>query len=58
MILLVSAPAPITETPLDLAKKCNLAECTLPYCYCSKDGTIIPGGLDASDVRKTHFGDT
>lgn len=44
------APAPITETPIDLAKKCDSAECQLPYCYCSKDGTNIPGGLEPEDV--------
>lgn len=45
------APAPVTEPPTDLAKKCDPAECELPYCFCSKDGTIIPGGLDPDDVR-------
>lgn len=48
------APAPITEAPIDLAKKCDPAECVLPYCFCSKDGTIIPGGLQAEDVSR-HF---
>lgn len=48
------APAPITEAPTDLAKKCDPAECALPYCFCSKDGTIIPGGLEAEDVSR-HF---
>ncbi|KOB67393.1 Chitin deacetylase 4 [Operophtera brumata] len=33
-------PAPITETPLDLATKCDTAECQLPYCFCSKDESI------------------
>lgn len=46
------APAPITEAPIDLAKKCDPAECALPYCFCSKDGTIIPGGLDSQDVSR------
>lgn len=48
------APAPITEAPTDLAKKCDPAECALPYCFCSKDGTTIPGGLEAEDVSR-HF---
>lgn len=47
-----TAPAPITETPIDLAQKCDPAECVLPYCFCSKDGTIIPGGLQAEDVSR------
>lgn len=50
LLFIPKAPAPITETPLDLAKKCDPAECQLPYCYCSKDGTNIPGGLEPEDV--------
>lgn len=46
------APAPITEPPVDLAKRCDPANCELPYCFCSKDGTLIPGGLDAEDVKR------
>lgn len=44
------AIAPITETPLDLAQRCDLSECQLPYCFCSKDGTNIPKDLSAEDV--------
>lgn len=44
---IASTPAPVTETPVDLALKCDLAECQLPYCFCSKDGTVIPGNLEA-----------
>lgn len=46
------APAPITEAPIDLAQKCDRAACQLPYCFCSKDGTIIPGGLEAENVSR------
>lgn len=46
----ISAIAPITETPLDLAQRCDTGECLLPYCYCSKDGTNIPKDLPAEDV--------
>lgn len=49
-LLLFLAPAPVTETPIDLAEKCDSAECVLPYCFCSKDGTVIPGGLEPADV--------
>nr|XP_037870242.1 chitin deacetylase 1-like isoform X2 [Bombyx mori] len=45
-----TTPAPITEVPLDLATKCEPAECQLPYCFCSKDGTLIPGGLDPAET--------
>lgn len=48
---LILAPAPVTEPPTDLAVRCDTAECQLPYCFCSKDGTLIPGGLDPEDVR-------
>jgi len=40
--------APSTEAPLDLAVKCDPANCELPHCYCSKDGTLIPHRLDPS----------
>lgn len=49
----ILAPPPVTDPPLDLAKKCDYSECQLPYCFCSKDGTIIPGGLEAEDVSRT-----
>lgn len=44
------AASPITEAPIDLALPCDLSECDLPYCYCSKDGTNIPKDLNAEDV--------
>ncbi|GAB6024666.1 putative inactive cytidine deaminase 4 [Chamberlinius hualienensis] len=40
-------------TPLDenlVAKKCDPAVCKLPDCYCSVDGTQIPGGLNPEQV--------
>ncbi|KOB68649.1 Chitin deacetylase 4, partial [Operophtera brumata] len=52
----LSAPAPITETPLDLATKCDTAECQLPYCFCSKD--VFNGKLknpNGCAVRGTFF---
>lgn len=49
-VLTFVAPAPITEPPIDLAKRCDPGNCELPYCFCSKDGTLIPGGLEAEDV--------
>ena len=51
-IFLITAPAPVTDAPLDLAKKCDPSKCELPYCFCSKDGTSIPGGLERDDVSK------
>lgn len=49
---LATAPAPITEASLDKAVKCDTAACALPYCFCSKDGTRIPGDLEPSQVKK------
>ncbi|CAO1383423.1 unnamed protein product [Diamesa tonsa] len=47
---LASTVAPVTDAPLDLAQKCDPAECVLPYCYCSKDGTSIPKDLSAEEI--------
>ena len=47
---LPTTPAPITETPVDLALKCDTAKCQLPYCFCSRDGTLIPGGLEPAET--------
>jgi len=32
------------------APKCNLAECVLPDCFCSGDGTQVPGEMEISQV--------
>ncbi|KAL0267516.1 UNVERIFIED_CONTAM: hypothetical protein PYX00_009768 [Menopon gallinae] len=45
-----TTPAPSTEAPVDLAVKCDTSQCALPYCFCSKDGTLIPGNLDPEDT--------
>lgn len=42
--------APVTDAPLDLALKCDQSTCELPYCFCSKDGTQIPKGLNAEEI--------
>lgn len=42
-----------TERPKpdpDTAPKCDPVLCQLPECYCSPDGTLIPGGLEPKDV--------
>lgn len=31
-------------------EKCNPKTCKLPDCFCSHDGTLIPGGLEPRDV--------
>ncbi|CAL8079007.1 unnamed protein product [Orchesella dallaii] len=43
---IATTPGPVTDPPVDLAVKCESNNCALPHCYCSKDGTIIPGRLD------------
>ena len=51
IFLLVSTPAPATTTPApDTADKCDEDQCDLPWCYCSKHGTKIPGDLDVEDT--------
>lgn len=41
-----STPAPpTTPPPKNQAKKCNEEDCELPWCFCSKNGTVIPGNL-------------
>ena len=30
--------------------ECQPANCTLPYCFCSADGTAIPYGFDPKTV--------
>lgn len=32
------------------AESCNLQTCVLPDCFCSKDGTLIPGNLEVNQV--------
>jgi len=45
-----TTPAPITTPPPDKADKCDPEQCKLPFCYCSSDGTQIPGGLNKDDI--------
>jgi len=46
-----STPAPPTTTPPpDSAEKCDEEKCTLPYCFCSKDGTKVPGDLELEET--------
>ncbi|XP_022646271.1 uncharacterized protein LOC111244018 isoform X1 [Varroa destructor] len=43
-----------TEAPDDdkenKAAKCDTAKCVLPDCFCSPDGTLIPGGLEPKET--------
>lgn len=43
---------PITDIDNDpnRAPPCDPAVCVLPDCFCSEDGTTIPGSLPAKDV--------
>lgn len=40
---------------MDLAERCDLSKCELPYCYCSKDGTSIPGDLEPENVSVINY---
>merc|ERR1719495_778651 len=42
--------APSTTESPDKAETCDTAECKLPYCHCSPDGTLIPGGLKPEET--------
>ena len=39
----------VEEDP-NAAPKCNPAECVLPDCFCSADGTKVPGELEVSQI--------
>ncbi len=54
-LILLAALAPSTEPPVDLATKCETSSCHLPYCFCSRDGTRIPGDLDPEEVCTEHW---
>jgi len=41
---------PDAETDPNRAPPCDPAVCVLPDCFCSEDGTTIPGDLPAKDV--------
>ncbi|XP_037086439.1 chitin deacetylase 1-like [Pollicipes pollicipes] len=42
--------APITTPDPYAATACDPANCVLPSCFCSKDGTLIPGNLDPAQT--------
>lgn len=42
------------ETDPNRAPDCDPNQCVLPDCFCSADGTRIPGGLEPSQVN-IHF---
>jgi hypothetical protein len=33
------------------AGRCDYSNCTLPNCFCSVDGTLIPGNLEPNQVK-------
>ena len=39
----------VDEDP-NASPKCNQAECILPDCFCSADGTQVPGNLEITQV--------
>jgi len=45
-----ATPAPVTTEAPDKADTCDTSECQLPYCHCSTDGTLIPGGLTKEET--------
>ena len=45
-----TTPPPTTTPAPDTAERCREEECSLPWCYCSRDGTNIPAGLQLEDT--------
>ncbi|XP_022237348.1 uncharacterized protein LOC106477788 [Limulus polyphemus] len=45
---------PTTPDPL-VAPKCDTSQCQLPDCFCSSDGTQIPGGLNSEETPQMIF---
>jgi len=39
------------ESDPNAASRCDYNNCTLPNCFCSSDGTQIPGNLEPNQVR-------
>ena len=37
------------------APPCDYSNCTLPNCFCSTDGTLIPNGLLPTDVPQVKL---
>ena len=35
---------------IDEAPDCDLSQCLLPDCFCSPDGTRVPGNIDPAQV--------
>lgn len=50
----VTTTEPPTPDPL-AAQKCDPSQCNLPDCFCSSDGTRIPGDLDPSETPQMIF---
>lgn len=42
------------ETDPNRAPDCDPNQCVLPDCFCSADGTRIPGGLEPSQVNNLY----
>ena len=39
-----------SENDPNAAGRCDYSNCTLPNCFCSVDGTLIPGNLEPNQV--------
>ena len=38
------------ENDPNAAPKCDTSECVIPDCFCSADGTKVPGNLEVAQV--------
>ncbi|XP_076319463.1 chitin deacetylase 7-like [Tachypleus tridentatus] len=50
----LTTAVPTTPDPL-VVSKCNTSQCLLPNCFCSSDGTQIPGGLEPEQTPQMVF---
>lgn len=45
---------PAVETDPNRAPDCDPTQCVLPDCFCSADGTRIPGNIEPNQVNITY----
>ena len=48
-LCLYQVPCTVDEDP-NAAPKCDPADCVIPDCFCSADGTKVPGNIEVGQV--------
>lgn len=49
------SPSLAVELDPNRAPDCDSNQCVLPDCFCSADGTRIPGGIEPNQVKKQNY---